>query len=337
MEYSNIFNYYRGQTKRDADLDIGSKQIENNVKKAFINVLEHSNQLLTLNFIRTFIDSENNSQFFNYSYELVSKLNKKTPKAVVVGIAETNDLNGQISDLINTRPDGAIISDSISILIETKTGTNQLYAPQLEGHKKMFTKGQVVEEQPIFISWSDIKKFFIVQQKFFKSIRDEKTTFLLEQFQQFCSDHSVGYPSKSKEYFYSLFKTPRARELASAIDKYLYEESLYKAEVEDYHLRYNNGVRTDCIGYTSTKGNYKFVTLTMKRKACLVLHLGKVHNTERAKKMQKEIDILLKHNFSDSDGGTPTDGEAYIRLEWVNNLELITPFIDEAYKLRLIK
>ena len=60
-------------------------------------------------------------------------------------------------------------------------------------------------------------------------------------------------PVKSKEYYYSLFNTEKAIALAEEVDYYLYEKSPYKEEVEDYHERTNNGVRTDCIGYVSRR------------------------------------------------------------------------------------
>jgi hypothetical protein len=141
---------------------------------------------------------------------------------------------------------------------------------------------------------------------------------------------------KSNEYFYSLFKTQRARELAREINDYLYDESPYKEEVEDFHERYKGGKRTDCIGYISKKGSYKFATITMARKVCFVLHLGKKYHAERAKEMQKEIDRVLKHDYQSTDNSTLTPGEVYIRLEWVEDLSQIKPFIDEAYRLRLI-
>ncbi|WP_230980723.1 DUF6946 family protein [Rossellomorea arthrocnemi] len=142
-------------------------------------------------------------------------------------------------------------------------------------------------------------------------------------------------PMKSKEYYYSLFKTEKARSLAKEIDHYVYEKSTYRYEVEDYHERTNNGVRTDCIGYVSRRSRYKFATITSARKACFVLHLGKRLETEKAKNMQKEIDELLGHVYEESDKGRLTPGEVYIRLEWVDTLGQITRFIDEAYNLRL--
>lgn len=143
--------------------------------------------------------------------------------------------------------------------------------------------------------------------------------------------------AKSKEYFYSLFKKEKARKLAKEIDEYIYNKSPYKEDVEDYHQRYKNGLRTDCIGYVSKKGSYKFATITEARKVCFVLHLGKRLHTETAKKMQKEIDDLLGHVYEESDPAKLTPGEVYIRLEWVENLEQITRFIDKAYELRLQK
>jgi hypothetical protein len=144
-------------------------------------------------------------------------------------------------------------------------------------------------------------------------------------------------PTKSKEYYYSLFKTEKAIALAEEVDQYLYEKSPYKEEVEDYHERTNNGARTDCIGYVSRKSPYKFATITSARKACFVLHLGKRRHKETAMNMQKEIDELLGHVYEESDKGRLTPGEVYIRLEWVDRLEQITRFIDEAYNLRLQK
>jgi hypothetical protein len=142
---------------------------------------------------------------------------------------------------------------------------------------------------------------------------------------------------KTKEYFFNLFKTKKARLLAKEIDEYICKKSTYHNEVEDYHHRYKNGVRTDCIGYVSKKGSYKFATITSARKVCFILHLGKKLHTETAKKMQKEIDELLGNVYEKSDPSRLTPGEVYIRLEWVDELEQITRFIDKAYAMRLQK
>ncbi|WP_233522703.1 DUF6946 family protein [Peribacillus glennii] len=143
--------------------------------------------------------------------------------------------------------------------------------------------------------------------------------------------------AKSKDYYYSLFKTDKARMLAKEIDDYIYKKSLYKDDDEDYHQRYKNGVRTDCIGYVSKKGSYKFATITAARKACFVLHLGKKLHTETAKKIQMDIDELLGNEYEKSDLTRLTPGEVYIRLEWVDNIEQIVSYIDKAYEMRLQK
>lgn len=142
---------------------------------------------------------------------------------------------------------------------------------------------------------------------------------------------------KTKDYYFGMFKTQKARELAHSIDKYIYHNSPYSAEVEDYHENRKNGQRTDCIGYISKKGLYKFVSLTSARKTCVVLHLGKKLHTDTAVEMQEKIDWLLNKKYINSDSIKLTAGEAYIRLELVDNLEQIIPFIDEAYSLRLEK
>ncbi|MCU1808301.1 hypothetical protein NVV31_23300 [Cytobacillus firmus] len=142
---------------------------------------------------------------------------------------------------------------------------------------------------------------------------------------------------KTKDYFFDLFKTTKARELAREVDEYLYNKSAYWEEVEDYHDRYKQGERTDCIGYISKKGSFKFLSLTAARRVCLVLHLGKKLHTQDAISMQHEINELLQRNYQDTDDTRLTPGEAYIRLEWVDNFEEIIPFIDKAYELRLLK
>ncbi|MFE8701553.1 hypothetical protein ACFYKX_13190 [Cytobacillus sp. FJAT-54145] len=121
------------------------------------------------------------------------------------------------------------------------------------------------------------------------------------------------------------------------MNHYIYKKSSYKDEVEDYHYRYKNGVRTDCIGYVSKRGSYKFATITAARKVCFVLHLGKKLHTETSKKIQKEIDELLGKEYEKTDSIRLTPGEVYIRLEWVNNIEQKIRFIDKAYELRLQK
>jgi hypothetical protein len=141
----------------------------------------------------------------------------------------------------------------------------------------------------------------------------------------------------SKEHFFQLFKRQKARELAQDIDEYLYHQSPYKDEVEDYHGRCNDGIRTDCIGYISRKGAYKFVSLTASRHVCLVLHLGRKLHTQKALAMQKSINEMLSKIYADSEHVKPTPGEAYIHIEWVDNLKQIIPLIDEAYYLRLKK
>jgi hypothetical protein len=125
--------------------------------------------------------------------------------------------------------------------------------------------------------------------------------------------------------------------LARSIDEYICFKSPYGTEVEDYHVNRKNGQRTDCIGYISKKGLYKFVSLTSARKTCLVLHLGKKLHTNTAIEMQEKIDLMLSKKYKDSDSIKLTPGEVYIRLEWVGNLDQIIPFIDEAYYLRLEK
>ncbi len=141
---------------------------------------------------------------------------------------------------------------------------------------------------------------------------------------------------KSKEYFFNQFKTDKARQIAKEIDHYINKESYYRDDVEDSHESQGKE-RTDCIGYKSKSGPFKFATLTEARKVCFVLHLGKKLHTHRAKELQEEIDQLLGRKYAESDNTVLTPGEVYVRLEWVENLDQIKTYIDEAFVLRLRK
>lgn len=326
--YNNIFHYYR--SKRDSTENLPSKQVENNVRKALINVLEHASPLLTYRFVSQFIDGECNVEEYDYLYEVGSQLDTCTSKGFIIGIAETDEISNTNSiKKTKTRPDGAILSTALSILIETKTGIDQLDRNQLEGHKDTFATGQLFESEPVIIKWIDIRNFFAEQYIAFKE--DKLTAFLIDQFIRFCDYNSVGFPDKSNEHIFSHFKTMDARSLAKQLHHYLFYESHYKDEVADAH-ELEGTERTDCIAYINKGCSFKFLSTTKSRDVCVALHLGGRKHKQDAVQMQEQIDQMLQRRFITK---SPTPGEVYIRLEWVKNLDQIKPFIDQAYYLRL--
>jgi hypothetical protein len=321
--YKNIFHYYRGQTRKGSE-ETKQLQIENNTTKAFINVLQHSSPMLTMRFLEWLGLYAKETDKFEYMYQVSNELHRKTPQAVVVGISETDKIINNLQDKKYYIPDGAILSNSVSILIETKIGLNAyLDINQLEGHKKRFAINQKVDEN-IILTWNEIRNFFQEQLSYFKKANDILTCFLLEQFEEFCIINCIG-GTKTNEYFFLQFEKVKAQELARKIHDYIWSESGYQ-DIQDAETK-------DGIGYKRI-GKSKFATLTTQRQRCFILHIGKKEQM-LGLSVQKEIDTLLGRKFDRKDYEIEKyPHEAYIRLEWIDNFEQIKPYIDLAYNLR---
>ena len=321
--YKNIFHYYRGQTRKGSE-ETKQLQIENNTTKAFINVLQHSSPLLTKNFIQSLGFMEQGMDNFEYMYQVSNELHRKTSKAVVIGIAETDKIINNFQEKKYYIPDGAILSNSISILIESKIGLNSyLDSNQIEGHKSRFAVNQQVGEN-IILTWEKVRSFFKEQHELFSKNNEVLTCFLLEQFEEFCVINCIGSP-KTNEYFFLQFEKVKAQELARKIHHYIWKEAGYK-DIQDAETN-------DGIGYKSV-GKPKFATLTTQRQRCLILHIGK-RDKKLGLSIQMEIDSLLGRDFERKNYEVDKyPHETYIRLEWVDAFEQIRPYIDLAYQLR---
>ncbi|MFD1448017.1 hypothetical protein [Oceanobacillus profundus] len=321
--YKNVFQYYRGQTRR-ASSETKQLQIENNTTKAFINVLHHSSPNLTKNFIQWIGLKEDDIESFEYMYQVSNELHRNTPQAVVIGIAETDKIISNLQEKQYYIPDGAILSDLVSILIETKIGLNSyLEINQLEGHKNRFALNQIVEEN-IILTWVKIRKFFLEQYQYFKNTNEILTCFLLEQFEEFCVINCIG-SRKNNEYFFLHFEKVKAQELARKIHEYIWYEAGYN-DIQDAETK-------DGIGYKRVRKS-KFATLSIQRQRHFILHIGKKEQ-KLGLSIQNEIDNVLGRKFNRQiyeDEKYPH--EAYIRLEWVDDFEQIRPYIDLAYELR---
>lgn len=321
--YKNIFHYYRGQTRNGSE-EIKQLQIENNTTKAFINVLQHSSPMLTMRFLEWLGLYTKETDKFEYMYQVSNELHRKTPQAVVVGIADTKEVKHTSQNKKYNISDGAILSNSVSILIETKIGLNSyLNIDQLEGHKSRFAIGQEVQEN-IIITWDEVRAFFKKQLPFFEQLNDVLTCFLLKQFEEFCVINCIG-GTKTKEYFFLHFEKVKAQELARQIDNYIWNEAGYR-DIQDAETK-------DGIGYKRV-GKPKFATLTIQRQRCFILHVGRKEQ-RLGLKIQEEIDAILGRKFDRKDYEIDKyPHEAYIRLEWVDKFEQIKPFIDFAYESR---
>lgn len=143
--YKNIFHYYRGQSKGSTP-ETKQLQIENNLTKAFLNVLQHSSPELTSKFLRFTGLTPLITQPFEYRYQVSNVLSHVSSIGAVIGIAESEEVRSS-KEKTFTIPDGAILSEDISILIECKIGFNSyLTHQQLEGHKCCFAPGQQIKE-----------------------------------------------------------------------------------------------------------------------------------------------------------------------------------------------
>ncbi|EJQ82504.1 hypothetical protein [Bacillus toyonensis] len=323
--YQNIFHYYRGQTKSSTE-ETHILQVENNVTKAFLNVLQHSSPELTIAFMEMLdINSASSKEKkFEYRYQVNSPLSKITSFAAVIGIAERKEIKVGAPKQYGI-PDGAIISNEVSLLIENKIGYNSyLEQEQLSRHKINFANGQIVKDKPIIVTWKDVRNFLHEQYQHFKGKQDLITCFLLRQFEEFCIINCIGDKQKSKEYFFLRFEKLKARELARTIDSYIWNNNDFN--VVDAGT--SNGIGYKIVGKT------KFATLTTARQRCLILHIGE-KELNLGLEIQDKIDSELGIKYPRKDYEyTKYPHEAYIRLEWVENFSQIEPYINLAYKYR---
>jgi hypothetical protein len=322
--HSNIFHYYRGQTRKSTD-ETKQLQIENNVTKAFLNVLQHSSPILTKNFFEWLGFKYEKVENLEYLYQVPNILHMKSDFAFILGIADTNVTRNSEIKQYNI-PDGAILSSEISILIETKIGLNSyLNIEQLEGHKSQFQSHQNIKEDPILIVWKEIREFFKTQNNKHGVITD----FLLVQFEDFCIINSIGEVKKSKEYFFLKFEKIKAQEIARQIDDYIWNLSIL-ADIIDAETK-------DGIGYSRKVGikkPKKFATLTIQRQRCLILHIGEKRQN-LGLKIQTEVDEMLGKKYDRKEYEYEKyPHETYIRLEWLEDFEQVKKYVDMAYEFR---
>jgi hypothetical protein len=87
---------------------------------------------------------------------------------------------------------------------------------------------------------------------------------------------------------------------------------------------------TDCIGYKIANSK-KFASLTTQEKHSLILHIGKKQDM-LGTLLQEEIDEILGKEFPRSKtDNNKYSHQAFIKLEWVKDIEQIKPFIEKAY------
>ncbi|MEJ1511764.1 hypothetical protein R3O67_00005 [Bacillus cereus] len=316
-QYDNIFHYFRGgNVDKDNEL-----QIENNVTKALINVLQHSSLALTKNLI-SFLGFKVQGSEYDYRLQIASQLSEIAKTGSVLGIADTTHVieNNRRLKSESGVPDAAILSKELNLLIEVKTGRNSyLSYDQLNRHKRKFSNDQLINEAVKIITWDELRVFFRKQQNYFGG--ESITRFLLKQFEEFCEINGLG--KKTKEHYFLHFNS-RARALAREIDEFIWEGS-------DFNVI--DPGSTMGIGYKRKGRKGGFGKLCTKRK-CLILRFGSAGD-DMGEVFQREINQCLGSTYPRTDtDDTDYLHEAFVNLDWVEDIEQIKPYIIKAYELK---
>ncbi len=321
--YNNIFHYFRGQAE-DANEATAMKQQENNVTKAFMNVLEHSHPNLLQALLRNLgVDEANNEVPEEYIYQVgsTSKLNVVKQYAAVLGISQDGTIKRADSGIIkDTIPDAAIITTSTALMVEVKIRSDQLYEEQLTGHRGRFAEGQIIRPKPVVRTWKEIRDIFDDEHKRLKEMGETVSCFLIEQFQEFCDYNRIGKDSTEPEDIIRLFRTVKEQELAKSIHSYIMGSPELKISHE---LKFTGD---NCIEYKHKNHparNYLTLIADNHRRGLIVRRKG-----AGGIALQREIDRLTGKTFDRK--GLPSN-EAFIRFDfWNGDVTDIYRFIDET-------
>jgi hypothetical protein len=219
--HRNIFYYYRGPSKRQAEDIIYDTQIEDNTTKAFINCLENSSNGLLKHFIDYF------ALEFNY---------KSKPQYLL-----------QVSKS-KSRPDAQIKSATHALYIESKVAAD-INIEQLVKHQKelkdndiliLISKDDFNNEINIkHIRWSDIYRCFSVYED-----RDPKEKFIISEFKKYLEvvglSDFVGFENDDFDYFINRIEDykPIVKNKLDQFSNKIYEElnDEIKSIYTDRHL-----------------------------------------------------------------------------------------------------
>jgi hypothetical protein len=302
-------------------------QKENNVTKALVDLLRYSDPQLTFQFIKhclgiTEILSANSFER-EYALQVGTKLNECSGYGYVIGISDRikNENYGPKVEK-DSVPDALIKLNNITVLIEAKVDGNKIDMQQIKDHEKMFADGEIIQPYKE-ISWEYIYEFFLnIDQDIIG--KGSLTEFLLGQYLIYCEN--MGFSSmKSKEYIYTYFSNkPKVLATIKEIDNYLNKL--------DYVL-FNEKI-TDCFGYKIRKRNgkltNKFFTSSTYKQGAYILHFP---SYKQATEIQNELDRVFQGNKKMNN----TKSEAQIYMDLVDNFQQLKPYIDIAYRERLIE
>jgi hypothetical protein len=178
--HQNLFYYYRGGNRNDKDIQ---EQLENNVTKAFVNVLEKSSLNLQKKIIREIIHFplSKNIDKINYTLQettIGEERIKKIRKRCILGISPEGvvDKNEGRKYLKSSKPDAWIWSNDFVILIENKIQGN-LDEAQLKKHNELIDGDIQIK------SWK--KDIYPIFKKTEKEQLNSKDKLLVQEFNEF--------------------------------------------------------------------------------------------------------------------------------------------------------
>lgn len=304
---------------------------ENNCTKALINVLEYSNIGVLLGFLDRFLGVKASAiSEYNFEYQFTRQIEKCGDDNFILAIAETKDINKTEDTALSSVPDGAVLSNKLNVIIESKVGVGSyLTEGQLNRHRNKFDSSSDV--QIICVTWFEVRDYF---RSYLTKIRKETheesvTAFLLEHFEQFCVSYGLGVTEKDNEYWFSNFGK-KYEEIARGIDRIL---------IDKLKTHYQK-TRNDGIGYHKypDQSMNGFAKLDSKQK-CLILRYGGGHE-DAGIKLQKEVyskfNLLNRRSKSNIDA---QPNELWIYLDWLGvdgplTLSNIEELAQEALRLK---
>lgn len=175
-------------------------QLENRITEAFIKVFKHATSELTDSFLQ-FVGLNGQYGDYSYDFQTTNDVHMNTDIAVLVGIAETDQiiLSGSTDDDFNEEdeeqegiPDAFLHAriGSMTILFEMKRGGGKLHRRQLNAHKRKFVGIHTEEVRELILTWKSVCDFFKIERTRYQGIH--RNALLLDSFDQFCKIHMVG-------------------------------------------------------------------------------------------------------------------------------------------------
>ncbi|WP_413301043.1 hypothetical protein AA0X95_20295 [Bacillus sp. 1P10SD] len=298
-----VFNYY--------------SQKENNVTKAFLNVLEHSESRLTEEFIRKILQFETRTSEFRYKYQVVSdemNLNNEKAQNFILGISDNLEIRNFKDSALSSVPDGGIFpkgNGDLNVIIESKVGKKVfLTHGQLQRHQNLFK--QSVNTTFIYLLWDQIRGFF---KEYKIASTDRLTNFLIDHFEHLCITNDIGTNIINNDHWF--YKFGDFEYVARYLDDIIMKEIRYKIY---YQNTKNNG-----IGYHMQLDRSKdgFAKLHVGGDVkCLILRYGSGKDNfgiRLQERFYKEYHLKNRRNESNSKA---QPNELWLYLDWIANSKI---------------